>query len=608
MATRKSRKKQRLRNNEYYNTQAIYDELYSKAKENRRFTNLYDLIVSRENILLAYRNIKKNKGSKTKGINATTILDIGKDNPERLISYVQNRMSSFQPMPVRRVEIPKDNGKVRPLGIPTMEDRLIQQCIKQILEPICEAKFYKHSYGFRPNRSTHHAIARALALTNRHNFQYVVDIDIKGFFDNVNHGKLMKQLWSLGIQDKQLLCILSKMLKTEIKGEGVPEKGVPQGGILSPLLSNVVLNELDWWIASQWENHKTHHSYKDPTRKYELLRKGNLKEVFIVRYADDFKLFCKDRKTAEKMFAATKQWLLERLGLEISPEKSKIVNLRKRYSEFLGFKMKLWKKGQKYVVKSHMTEKSKEKCKRELKQKIKVLQHDAIGARAQQFNATVLGLHGYYKIASHISKDFAEIAFHVNKSLYCRTKCIRSKRGNKSKVYERFYGKCKVKPLFIQQVALYPIHYVQTIPPVCFSQDICNYTVKGRAKIHTHLQNFSYDILLYIMKNPVKNQSLEYNDNRISLYVGQRGRCFVTGEKLNISDMEVHHKTMRSEGGTDEYRNLVFVTGAVHKLIHTKEAETIENYLKLLRRKSIDFVKLNNLRRLVGNCEISENK
>lgn len=608
MATRKSRKKQRLRNNEYYDTQAIYDELYSKAKENRRFTNLYDLIVSRENILLAYRNIKKNKGSKTKGVNATTILDIGKDNPERLISYVRNRMSNFQPMPVRRVEIPKDNGKVRPLGIPTMEDRLIQQCIKQVLEPICEAKFYKHSYGFRPNRSTHHAIARVLALTNRHNFQYVVDIDIKGFFDNVNHGKLMKQLWSLGIQDKQLLCVISKMLKTEIKGIGVPQKGVPQGGILSPLLSNVVLNELDWWIASQWENHKTHHSYKDPTRKYELLRKGNLKEVFIVRYADDFKLFCKDRKTAEKMYAATKQWLEERLGLEISPEKSKIVNLRKRYSEFLGFKLKLWKKGQKYVVKSHMTEKSKEKCKKELKQKIKVLQHDAIGARVQQFNATVLGLHGYYKIASHISKDFAEIAFHVNKSLYCRTKCIRSKRGNKSRAYERFYGKCKVKPLFIQRVALYPIHYVQTIPPVCFSQDICNYTVNGREKIHKYLQNFSYDTLQYIMKNPVQNQSLEYNDNRISLYVGQRGRCFITGEKLKISDMEVHHKTMRSEGGTDAYKNLVFVTGAVHKLIHTKEAETIEKYLELLKRKSIDFVKLNNLRRLVGNCEISENK
>lgn len=371
MATKKLKKKQKLRNNEYYDTQKIYDNLYSKAQQNQKFNNLYDIIISSENILLAYRNIKRNKGSKTKGTNSTTILDIGEQEPEKLIAYVKNRLANFKPMSVRRVEIPKDNGKTRPLGIPTMEDRLIQQCIKQVLEPICEAKFYKHSYGFRPNRSTHHAIARTLALTNRHNFQYVVDIDIKGFFDNVDHGKLLKQLWSLGIQDKRLICIISKMLKAEIKGIGVPRKGVPQGGVLSPILSNVVLNELDWWVASQWENHKTHTEYKNPTRKYELMRKGKLKEVFIVRYADDFKLFCKDRDTANKMFIATKQWLEERLGLAISPEKSKIVNLKKKYSEFLGIKLKLWKKGNKYVVKSHMTDKSIENARNNSKKKSK---------------------------------------------------------------------------------------------------------------------------------------------------------------------------------------------------------------------------------------------
>ncbi len=604
MATKKLKKKQKLRNNEYYNTQKIYDTLYQKATQNQNFNNLYDVIVCEENILLAYRNIKRNKGSKTKGTNKTTIIDIGEKEPEKLIAYVVNRLSNFKPMSVRKVEIPKDNGKTRPLGIPTMEDRLIQQCIKQVLEPICEAKFYKHSYGFRPNRSTHHAIARTFALTNRHNFQYVVDIDIKGFFDNVNHGKLLKQLWSIGIHDKKLLCIISKMLKAEIKGVGVPTKGVPQGGVLSPLLSNVVLNEFDWWIASQWENHKTHTQYKDPTRKYELLRKKNLKEVFLVRYADDFKLFCKDRNTAEKMFIASKDWLKERLGLEISTEKSKIVNLKKKHSEFLGIKLKLRKKGNKYVVKSNMTDKSIEKCKKQLKEKVKVMQHDATGNHAQHFNATVLGLHGYYKIASHITKDFHKIAFHVNKSLYCRTKTIRSKTGKKSKAYEKFYGKSKVKPLYIKGVALYPIHFVQTTPPVCFTQAICNYTPQGRKIIHDKLQNFNYDILTYLMKNPVKGQSVELNDNRISLYVGQRGRCFVTCEKLQINQMEVHHKTPKHLGGTDEYKNLVYVTYDVHKLIHATTDETIEKYMLKLSKASIDFNRLNKLRKLVGNCEI----
>lgn len=609
MATKKLRKKQKLRNNEYYGTQKIYDTLYKKSQQNSEFKNLYEIIVSDENILLAYRNIKRNKGSKTKGTNKTTIIDIGEKEPDKITSYVKNRLANFKPMSVRRVEIPKDNGKTRPLGIPTMEDRLIQQCIKQVLEPIFEAKFYKHSYGFRPNRSTHHAIARTWALTNRHNFQYVVDIDIKGFFDNVNHGKLLKQLWTLGIHDKRLISIISKMLKAEIEGIGVSEKGLPQGGILSPLLSNVVLNELDWWIANQWEYFQPHTKWKVEAYKYGRLRKeSNLKEVFIVRYADDFKLFCKNRKTADTMFEATKQWLKDRLNLEISPEKSKVINLKKKYSEFLGFKFKLWKKGQKHVVESHMTEKSIEKCKKQLKDKIGTLQNDADGIHVQHYNATILSLHGYYKIASHISKDFAKIAFQVYKSLYCRTKCIRSKTGIKSKAYQKFYGKCKMNPLYIQKVALYPVHFVQTTAPVCFSQDICNYTPDGRRKIHDNLRNFDYALLMYIMKNPVKGQSTEYNDNRISLYVGQRGRCYITGEKLLISDMEAHHKKPKLQGGKDEYKNLVFVKYDIHKLIHAVDGKTIEKYLTRLANVTVDFERLNKLRVLVGNCGISVNK
>ena len=232
MATNKRNlKKQKLRNNEYYGTQEMFDDLFTKSQSGYTFQHLMKIIESENNILLAYRNIKKNKGSKTKGTNSTNIVDIGKMETSDVIAYVRNRLTNFKPHSVRRVEIEKYDGRKRPLGIPTIEDRLIQQCILQVLEPICEAKFHKHSYGFRPNRNTHHAIARAMFLSNISGFNFVVDIDIKGFFDNVNHGKLLKQLWTLGIQDKQLLSVLSKMLKAEIRGIGIPDKGVPQGGL-----------------------------------------------------------------------------------------------------------------------------------------------------------------------------------------------------------------------------------------------------------------------------------------------------------------------------------------------------------------------------------------
>ena len=155
---------------------------------------------------------------------------------------------------------------MRSLGIPTIWDRIIQQCFLQVLEPICEAKFFERSNGFRPNRSVENAIAQSYKMMQMYKLHYVVDVDIKGFFDNVNHGKLLKQLWAIGIRDKRVIAMISKMLKAEVvmpdKSIVKSEKGIPQGGIFSPLLANVVLNELDWWVASQWENMPIHYEYK----------------------------------------------------------------------------------------------------------------------------------------------------------------------------------------------------------------------------------------------------------------------------------------------------------------------------------------------------------
>jgi RNA-directed DNA polymerase len=181
----------------------------------------------------------------------------------------------------------------------------------------------------------------------------------KRFFDNDHHSKLLKQVWSLGIKDKTLLSIISKLLKAEIEREGVPTKGTPQGGILSPLLSNIVLNELDWWVSNQWETFQSNHNYKHIGSKVKALKKIKPKRVL---HADDHKVLCRTRSQAIKMNYAIKDFLKNRLHLETSDEKSKVINLKKNSSEFLGFSFRVIRKGKTrmgFVAQSNMTEKAK---------------------------------------------------------------------------------------------------------------------------------------------------------------------------------------------------------------------------------------------------------
>lgn len=604
----KSLKKDTLRHNEYYDMQDIFDNLYQKSLEGKEFKNLFTLISKRENILLAYRNIKRNKGSHTAGTNHRTI-EFWEQMPEDdFVNYIQARLQHYEPLKVRRVEIPKPDGRTRPLGIPCIEDRIIQQCIKQILEPICEAKFHPHSYGFRPNRSTEHAIADLYRTINLGKNHYIVDIDIKGFFDNVNHSKLIKQIWTMGIHDKKLISILKAMLRAEIDGIGIPAKGVPQGGILSPLLSNIVLNELDWWISSQWQTFQPKHQYSKSEHKYKALRKTNLKEIYIIRYADDFKILCKDSQTALKIYIATQKWLKERLGLEINKEKSRITNVKKKYTEFLGFKIKVHKKGKKYVVKSHLTTKARRKVEKKIKdQIIKVQKSPKIG-EVFKLNNIIAGEHNYYSLATMVNKDFGRINYHLSKCMKKRFKNLVPKRkkgqkkniGYKTKEYRDKYIQYQGKEWIVKGITIYPIHGITTKTPYNLKRNICDYTEEGRKLIHNDLRYINKDMLNYIMTHPNEHKSIEFNDNRISKYTAQQGICPIS-HKILDKNMQVHHIEPLYKGGTDEYKNLVIVSYEIHKLIHATNQETIKKYLEQVKLDNKALDKLNKLRKNIGN-------
>ena len=598
----------RLRAEEaYYDMTKVTDKLYAQSKNGNNFYKLYELIISENNILLAYRNIKRNTGSNTKGTDGKTVKDYADISVDELINIVRKRLANFQPMSVRRVFIPKTNGKERPLGIPTFEDRLIQQCIKQILEPICEAKFHPHSYGFRPLRSTKFAVSRMMTLAQVKQYYYCVDIDIKGFFDNIDHSKLIKQMWTLGIRDKRILSIISKMLKAEIKNEGIPEKGTPQGGILSPLLSNIVLNELDWWISSQYETIKFSGNCK-PESVQTLKSKTNLKKIHIVRYADDFKIMCKTHDEAIRAFNATKNWLKERLNLDISEEKSKIVNLRKQYSEFLGFKIKLIKRKNKYIICSHISDKSKQRAKEMLKRSINNIDGKGENAikKTNQINSQIIGLHQYYNTATMVNHDFGDIAYELSYLIERKFKPI-AKRGKFKQSCSKYITDTYLKrnnyiTYKIGNVVLIPMVYISHKKSMNFSQDMNIYTEKGRNK-----SGYKKLVLEGVLKERWKLRSryddVELLDNSTSKISSQQLMCAIS--KLFVIDGEIHHIKPKEMGGNNDYNNLLYVDKNVHKLIHLKDNNKIRTYLNHFEKlvsNYTDFINaLNKYRELAGN-------
>ncbi|SIS36643.1 group II intron reverse transcriptase/maturase [Salimicrobium flavidum] len=596
-----------LRYWEYYGMTEIFEGLYEGSKEGESFDRLYDIITSRENLLLAFRIIKTNKGSQTAGADKRTIDDFKQMSEEELVSFIQKRLSNYQPMKVRSVFIPKLNGDKRPLGIPSMSDRIIQQAFKQVLEPICEARFYNHSYGFRPLRSTHHAIARVNFLINQSKLNYVVDVDIKGFFDNVNHTLLIKQLWNIGIQDRKVLRLISKMLKAEIESEGIPIKGTPQGGILSPLLSNVVLDDLDKWVAGQWENIPT--SYKNKNDKYKLLKEtSKLKEGYIVRYADDFKILCRDWKTAQKWYHAVKLYLKDRLKLDISPEKSKVINLRKNESEFLGFMIRAEVKGKdgKRVAYTRLIAKKKKQYKEEGRKRIKQIQKSPNTKNALLYNSWILGIHNYSRYATHVYSDFRKIAFQLSRTLYNRLKRVGKYEHPKNAPpsYKKFY-KLTYRTYKISGVYLYPLEDISHKNIMSFSQWLTPFTLRGRKHIYTKLKGDVSTEIRKLMKSNIPNRSVEYFDNRISRYSMKNGKCEITGEFLPAETVHCHHYVPVNSGGIDGFKNLRILSKFVYILIHATETQTIEKYLDILQLNQTEIKKVNNYRKMCNLESIS---
>ena len=348
---------------------------------------LLEKVLDDKNLYRAYEQVYKNKG--TSGVDGMTVEEVGYylyKYKEEIKEQLRNR--KYKPSPVKRVYIPKDNGDKRGLGIPTVIDRIIQQAIVQVLSPIYENQFSETSYGFRPNRSCEMAVIKLLEYFNDE-YTWVVDIDLQKFFDTVCHDKLISIIMKT-IHDGELVSLIRKYLVSGVMENGIisPTKiGTPQGGNLSPLLSNIMLNELD-----------------------KELEKRGLKYT---RYADDCIIVVQSEKAANRVMESVTKFIEKKLGLKVNIEKSKVA--RPNQIKYLGYGFYYSKSG-KIKPKPHL--KSIQKFKRKLKQLTKRNWSISLKDRLIKLNQVIRGWINYYKIAD-MRRYMQEITSHLSRRIRC---------------------------------------------------------------------------------------------------------------------------------------------------------------------------------------------
>jgi len=304
-------------------------------RKDLRLHDLYHLLYDRTWLREAYQHVCRNRGSRTAGCDGLSMSAFKADLENQLSKLAEQlRMQTFRPYPVRRVYIPKKNGKLRPLGIPSIRDRIVQEVLRMILEPIFEAEFYRYSFGFRPNRSTIDAVALINARANaKGKYYWVIEGDIKSYFDTINHETLMGLL-RRRIRDKKLLHLVWSFLRAGVMEGRLfsdTETGTPQGGIVSPLLANVYLHELDMFMARLADLN---------TRARVLRRRNGMANFIHIRYADDFVVLCNGTEAeACVMRDELHEFLSKRLKLTLSLEKTRITHINDGI-RFLGYEIR----------------------------------------------------------------------------------------------------------------------------------------------------------------------------------------------------------------------------------------------------------------------------
>ncbi len=364
-----------------------------------RICNLMDLMHNPTWIAAACDRVLKRSRGKASGVDGVTARVFARYRESRLEKLrLELKRSTYRSQPLRRVEIPKANGKMRQLGIPCLRDKIVQEAIRMALEPIFEVEFHEHSYGFRPNRSAHHAVSRCQFMALQ-GFTWIIEGDVKACFDEISHKAILRCLREK-VMDNKFLRLIQHLLKAGVEIDGVvhpTNKGVPQGGVASPLLANIVLNKLDWFLHSKGFHGRA---------EWRTWSHG-MHNVRFSRYADDWCVFLtrSNRKQAERLREEIRNFLREICGLELSADKTRITHVRDGY-DFLGFNISVGVgKSGNLVPKLRVGRKAIAKIRIRLGEVLRYRPaQESISVRLERASSVIRGWSNYFKIAHNFSQ------------------------------------------------------------------------------------------------------------------------------------------------------------------------------------------------------------
>jgi len=420
------------------NLQELRRKIYSKAKTEKhwKFWGLYCHLCKKEVLEEAYRLAKVNKGAP--GIDGKSFEDIEAEGVDGFLEGIRQELLSrtYRPMSNRRVEIPKEDGKIRVLGIPTVRDRVVQGALKLILEPIFEADFKGCSYGYRPRRHAHQAIDRMTGGI-LHGLTKVVDVDLSGYFDNIRHHLLLEKV-GRRVQDDEVMYLLRSILKAN------GSKGVPQGGVISPLLSNLYLNGVDEMME----------------KAREVTRRKGYYNLDYIRSADDMVILVHGHPSEDRLLKVAQRRLkeeLDKLQVQMNQEKTKVVNLKGGDCfSFLGFDIRLNRnrEGKTYVSKTPRMKKRKE-IGRKVNAVLKAQYDKPLKEVIQAVNAVVRGWVNYFRIGNS-NRTFCTVRDHIERKVrrfVMKRKGLKGfgwKRWSRDEIYKKWglYNDYQIRYLY----------------------------------------------------------------------------------------------------------------------------------------------------------------